>query len=491
MILWFLAAISLGFATAFVARAKGRSFLPWLAYGAVLGVVALPHVLLLREREERDLGEADSPTFDLYTAMPERREPGWMAGEEKPARAALYTHDPHVRTEVSAVWSEDAFARIAGHPQGAGMSEGSGEPPLPPVAQKGDVSFVARRPEPERAERADAMEEPAVSSPSPANGVATGPRDFLISDSAKSGPAIADAGGGREPDDARPEPAFELGHDDAWQPRESEEAFIARRFAPDPFGARARRGDRRRDRPDRGTGWRYALAAVCVAFAVALLWPRFADLVTAYENKDMTKSAPVTAANSPRPPAPVPSDTLKSTVPDRPSDQHQQKADTGDHHENAPPNPVPSGREADEKPAPDAAVPQPPPLEAPLGSSSVAKREVTPPSSFPSPGAQAPEPPKAKPVPPRPARKAARKKAGTGEFVTAVGQVVVLVQAELKKRGYDPGQVNGRAGEKTREAIRAFKRKKGLTVDGSIDNALLENLGIVGRRLHPFKAAAQ
>ena len=198
---------------------------------------------------------------------------------------------------------------------------------------------------------------------------------------------------------------------------------------------------------------------------------------------------------------------MTSLAPDRPSDR---KAGTGSEQQAAPANPTqdsaaPQAQDkgADQKPAQDATVPQPPPLEAPLGSSSVARNEVTPPTSFPSPRSEAPpELPKAKPSS-QPARKKtdtgnkkADKKAGAGktgtrEFVTAVGQVVVLVQAELKKRGYDPGEVNGRAGEKTREAIRAFKRKKGLPVDGSIDNALLENLGIVGQRLHPFKAAAQ
>ena len=65
MILWLLAALALGVATAFVARAKGRAFLPWLGYGTVLGVVALPHALLLEEREEDDDGDDDSPAFDL------------------------------------------------------------------------------------------------------------------------------------------------------------------------------------------------------------------------------------------------------------------------------------------------------------------------------------------------------------------------------------------------------------------------------------------
>jgi len=76
------------------------------------------------------------------------------------------------------------------------------------------------------------------------------------------------------------------------------------------------------------------------------------------------------------------------------------------------------------------------------------------------------------------------------ESITAVGQMVVLVQAELKKRGYNPGELNGRAGEQTRQAIRAFKRKEGLAVNDTIDDELFEKLGIVGRRIHPFASSS-
>jgi peptidoglycan hydrolase-like protein with peptidoglycan-binding domain len=69
--------------------------------------------------------------------------------------------------------------------------------------------------------------------------------------------------------------------------------------------------------------------------------------------------------------------------------------------------------------------------------------------------------------------------------------MVVLVQAELKKRGYDPGELNGRAGEQTRQAIRAFKRKEGLAANDTIDDELFEKLGIVGRRIHPFASSSR
>jgi hypothetical protein len=115
-----------------------------------------------------------------------------------------------------------------------------------------------------------------------------------------------------------------------------------------------------------------------------------------------------------------------------------------------------------------------------------------------APGKTAPE----KTAPKQVAPKAAPKTTSTGttggssapaksETITAVGQMVVLVQAELKKRGYEPGDVNGRAGEQTRQAIREFKRKEGLAVNDTIDDELFERLGIVGRRLHPFASSSR
>ncbi len=47
-----LAAIVLGLTPAFIARGKGRSFIQWWVYGALLFIVALPHSLLLEPQEE-------------------------------------------------------------------------------------------------------------------------------------------------------------------------------------------------------------------------------------------------------------------------------------------------------------------------------------------------------------------------------------------------------------------------------------------------------
>jgi peptidoglycan hydrolase-like protein with peptidoglycan-binding domain len=42
------------------------------------------------------------------------------------------------------------------------------------------------------------------------------------------------------------------------------------------------------------------------------------------------------------------------------------------------------------------------------------------------------------------------------------------IQIALKNAGYDPGPVDGKKGQKTREAIMAFQKANGLAVDGRV-----------------------
>ena len=42
------------------------------------------------------------------------------------------------------------------------------------------------------------------------------------------------------------------------------------------------------------------------------------------------------------------------------------------------------------------------------------------------------------------------------------------IQAELKKQGFDPGDIDGAWGPKTRAAVRAFQKARGLFVDGIV-----------------------
>ena len=59
----------------------------------------------------------------------------------------------------------------------------------------------------------------------------------------------------------------------------------------------------------------------------------------------------------------------------------------------------------------------------------------------------------------------------------AVTDVVVLVQRELRRRGYYRGVVNGISDGSTRAAIRAFEANMGLPVTGVIGLPLLRTLG--------------
>ena len=72
---------------------------------------------------------------------------------------------------------------------------------------------------------------------------------------------------------------------------------------------------------------------------------------------------------------------------------------------------------------------------------------------------------------------------GGGQAVMAAfapSDQVRAVQQALNEAGYDCGKADGLAGKKTEAAVRAFEKDKGLPVDGVIDDALLELLGITG-----------
>ncbi len=70
--------------------------------------------------------------------------------------------------------------------------------------------------------------------------------------------------------------------------------------------------------------------------------------------------------------------------------------------------------------------------------------------------------------------------------ITAAGEIVTLVQQRLRERGYDPGSVDGRAGPRTRAAIRKFQRDNNHEEDGDVSVALLQGLGILGQQIHAF-----
>lgn len=53
-------------------------------------------------------------------------------------------------------------------------------------------------------------------------------------------------------------------------------------------------------------------------------------------------------------------------------------------------------------------------------------------------------------------------------FVKVTGVSVSDVQRALAKAGFDPGPIDGRAGKKTRSAVKAFQRGNGLSDDGVV-----------------------
>jgi N-acetylmuramoyl-L-alanine amidase len=58
------------------------------------------------------------------------------------------------------------------------------------------------------------------------------------------------------------------------------------------------------------------------------------------------------------------------------------------------------------------------------------------------------------------------------------GSTVKTIQQKLKNWGYYKGSVDGIFGSKTREAVKYFQRKNGLTADGIVGNKTLKALGM-------------
>lgn len=54
------------------------------------------------------------------------------------------------------------------------------------------------------------------------------------------------------------------------------------------------------------------------------------------------------------------------------------------------------------------------------------------------------------------------------------------VQQALKEKGQDPGPIDGVMGSKTKDALKAFQEKQGLTATGSLDDQTKKALGMEG-----------
>jgi|ERR1035441_595665 hypothetical protein len=66
----------------------------------------------------------------------------------------------------------------------------------------------------------------------------------------------------------------------------------------------------------------------------------------------------------------------------------------------------------------------------------------------------------------------------TCENACAVGKTAESVQRALKDKGYDPGPIDGHAGPKTQEALRAFQAEQKMPQTGKMNKATLEKLGL-------------
>ncbi len=79
---------------------------------------------------------------------------------------------------------------------------------------------------------------------------------------------------------------------------------------------------------------------------------------------------------------------------------------------------------------------------------------------------------------------------GTGSIMTlskygSRGNEVRQIQTRLKELGYNPGTIDGIYGTNTQNAVKAFQRDKGLSVDGIAGPKTLKALGISSGILLP------
>jgi hypothetical protein len=87
-------AVVLGLIPAMIARSKGREFLTWWIYGALLFIVALPHALLLKpelqhlEEQQRTQGLRKCP-FCAEMIKPDARVCRYCGRDLPPERAHL------------------------------------------------------------------------------------------------------------------------------------------------------------------------------------------------------------------------------------------------------------------------------------------------------------------------------------------------------------------------------------------------------------------
>jgi peptidoglycan hydrolase-like protein with peptidoglycan-binding domain len=477
MIAWLAAVtLGLGFVAALVARAKGRSFFAWWAYGTLLGVVAVPHALLLRDRrDEQDWqfsrfgfpGPSRSCPNCGATVYPEAivcrrcRHPLYdgavdvtgvrpNAANRATASAASGASAAGSSNSPAFAWLDDAFSRVA-------MDDDS-----PVVGRQRDSKATWDKVS--REEGLTGLDEqshsPSLGPAAPDSTRGERRRESVFS----AAPNGADKDSGR--DDWIPMGSSPAAHGDA---------RIGRRD-PSPFRHASR----------------IAVGALIAAVVLFVAWrttPLFPELLTwamlngRFESSRGDTPAIVAAPNipqsprepqaSPSPPA-VPKDDVRAIAPPMEDPASPKQA----------------------QPTPEIDKPMPPVANlAPVQEAMRQAPDPEPPAR--SDEGTATPPPETKVMSSsdfiaavekvlRESRGGTRSPTRSGAGVTASGEIVTLVQQRLRQRGYNPGAVDGRAGPQTQTAIRAFQRDAGMKPDGEIDILLLQRLGIVGEQIFVF-----
>jgi peptidoglycan hydrolase-like protein with peptidoglycan-binding domain len=72
----------------------------------------------------------------------------------------------------------------------------------------------------------------------------------------------------------------------------------------------------------------------------------------------------------------------------------------------------------------------------------------------------------------------AAKSGKSGGMAGGNAEQVKAVQQALKDKGHDPGDVDGKMGPKTRQALREYQQKEGLKATGRLDNETASKLGV-------------
>ena len=185
-----------------------------------------------------------------------------------------------------------------------------------------------------------------------------------------------------------------------------------------------------------------------------------------------TKSEPKAAAPAPKADAPKAKSETKSaavTPAPAPAPKAEPKAVA------ATPAPTPAPKVETPKAAAPAAAPvAPKPAAPPEDFLSMVNKAITPGSTSGSANSARTAPPP---------QQTATRGDEQGEQVSAANDLVQSVQVKLREKGFDPGSIDGRTNPKTVQAVRDYQQSVGMTPDGLIDVALMERLGVVGKRL--------